>query len=404
VDVGETCPENSRDVEEEMSHKHIAFFIPSLERGGVERTLVNLLRGFIGQGYGADLLVVHVREEFLKKVPEGVRVVRLGSAVQLPSLKGLIPPRMRTALTAFPGLIYYLREERPGVIISFQASVVAVWACKLTSPCTRLIIREYSTPSAALSEDKRFIARIVPLLKKWSYQKAGAIIANSYGAAEDLARVLRLPKQKIHVIYNPTYDDSILELAKEPVEHPWFEPGEPPVVLSVGRLTSYQKDYRTLLHAFAQVRRELYCRLVILGEGEERKGIEALAETLGIGEDIDLPGFVENPYKYMARASVFVLSSRSEGLPNVLIEALVCGVPVVSTDCPSGPREILLDGLGGLLVPIGNVEAMAGAIKRLLRDQEFARSLLQYARKHLDRFRPEVCFKSYLAIVEGKEQ
>jgi glycosyltransferase involved in cell wall biosynthesis len=403
MDMGTTGSEDSRGIEGEGMCKHIAFFIPSLERGGVERTLMNLLKGFVAQGYNVDLLFVHAREEFLKQVPQGVWVIKLDSVLRLPSLKGLIPPRVQTAFMALPKVVYYLRKERPEVFISFQAHVVAVWACKLIIPSTRLIIREYSTPSIALAENKRFIAKLVLWLKKWSYPKADAIIANSYGVAEDLARVLGLPKQKIHVIYNPTYNGSILERAKEPVEHPWFQPGEPPVVLSVGRLTSYQKDYGTLLRAFAQVRKELECHLVLLGEGEERKKLEALAKTLGIREYIDFPGFVENPYKYMARASVFVLSSRSEGLPNVLIEALVCGVPAVSTDCPSGPREILLDGLGGLLVPVGDVEAMANAIKRLLKDREFAQSLLRNAQQHLDRFRPEVGFSRYLAIVEGKE-
>jgi glycosyltransferase involved in cell wall biosynthesis len=384
-----------------MKSKRIAFFIPSLERGGVERTLVNLLKAFVTQGYCVDLLFAYARDEFLKQVPETVRIISLRSARRMPSLKGLVPPRVSISLTTLPKLSAYLRQAQPEVLISFQSSVVAVWAQKLARSTTRLIVRESNTPSKAIAEDKRLLAKLVPLLKRLSYPRADVIVANSKGAAQDLARILHLPVQKIHIIYNPTYDDSILEKSQEPLNHPWFQPGEPPVILGVGRLT-HQKDFATLIRAFAIVRKELECRLVILGEGEERPKLEALAKELGIGEDVDLPGFVDNPYKYMARASLFVLSSRYEGLPNVLIEALACGTPVVSTDCPSGPREILMNGKGGLLVPVGNAEKMATAILKLLRDKSFAQSLLQFAREHLDRFKPETCVSKYIMLVEGK--
>jgi len=278
--------------------------------------------------------------------------------------------------------------------------VIAVWACRIARSSSRLIVRESNTPSKAVAADRHVLARLVPLLKRWTYPTAAAIVANSRGAAEDLARVLNVPRQQIHLIYNPTYDNSLLEQAKEPVEHPWFQVGEPPVVLGVGRLT-YQKDFGTLLRAFARVRKERVCRLVLLGEGAERAKLEALAEELGVRTEVALPGFVENPYKYMARAAVFVLSSRYEGLPNVLIEALACGVPVVATDCPSGPGEILLDGRAGLLGPVADAEAMAAAILRLLSDPALAQSLLQDAQQHLHRFRPEGCVSKYLAVVEG---
>jgi glycosyltransferase involved in cell wall biosynthesis len=367
----------------------VAFFIPYFGDGGVERTTLILSQMFIKDGHSVDIITLKPWGPFLKQMPSEIRVVNLHT---------------RRTLTAIPKLITYLRKEQPTALISAQhyANIVSIWACMLSRAKTKLIITERLALSEAFANKRNFREYVLPLLIRWFYQKAEAVVANSEGGAEDLACILGWMRQRIHVIYNPTYDDSILEKSQEPLNHPWFQPGEPPVILGVGRLT-HQKDFATLIRAFAIVRKELECRLVILGEGEERPKLEALAKELGIGEDVDLPGFVDNPYKYMARASLFVLSSRYEGLPNVLIEALACGTPVVSTDCPSGPREILMNGKGGLLVPVGNAEKMATAILKLLRDKSFAQSLLQFAREHLDRFKPETCYKAYLRLIEDEQ-
>jgi glycosyltransferase involved in cell wall biosynthesis len=167
--------------------------------------------------------------------------------------------------------------------------------------------------------------------------------------------------EKIKVIYNPVITPELFARAEEPLDHPWFRPGEPPVVLGVGRLTQ-AKDFPTLIRAFALVRKERPARLMILGEGEERPKLEALVRELRLEEDVALPGFVDNPYKYMKRAAVFVLSSRWEGFGIVLVEAMALGTPVVATDCPSGPAEILENGKWGRLVPPGDPEALAKAI------------------------------------------
>jgi glycosyltransferase involved in cell wall biosynthesis len=199
------------------------------------------------------------------------------------------------------------------------------------------------------------------VLARWLYPKAYKVVAVSQGVAADTARFYRLPLDKVEFIYNPVVTPELISLSMQPVEHPWFSPGEPSVILGVGRLTR-QKDFSTLLRAFALVRRERPMRLVIVGDGEERARLCALAHQLGIDEDVLLAGFDANPYRYMRRASVFVLSSRWEGLPSVLIEAIACGTPVVSTDCPSGPREILEDGKWGKLVPVGDPDKLAEAI------------------------------------------
>jgi glycosyltransferase involved in cell wall biosynthesis len=182
----------------------------------------------------------------------------------------------------------------------------------------------------------------------------------SQGAAEDLAR-LGLPSERIKVIYNPVVTPELFEKANQPVDHPWFEPGSPPVILGVGRLEK-QKDFPTLIRSFAQVQQQHSARLMILGEGKERPYLEALVQELGLGENVALPGFVSNPYAYMARAAVFVLSSLFEGLPTVLIEALAVGTSVVSTNCESGPAEILVNGQYGNLVAVGDFNGIARAI------------------------------------------
>jgi glycosyltransferase involved in cell wall biosynthesis len=197
------------------------------------------------------------------------------------------------------------------------------------------------------------------------YPWAASVVAVSRGVADDLARVSGLPRESVGVIYNPVITPTMLALAREAPSHPWLAPGQPPVILGVGRLAR-QKDFLTLVRAFAELRRHRAVRLIILGEGEDRPALEGLARELGVAEDVALPGFQDNALAYMAGSALFVLSSAWEGLPTVLIEALAAGTRVVSTDCPSGPREILQEGRLGALVPVGNAAALATAMLEAL--------------------------------------
>jgi glycosyltransferase involved in cell wall biosynthesis len=199
------------------------------------------------------------------------------------------------------------------------------------------------------------------MLEHYFYPWADAIVAVSKGVADDLARVARLPRDRIKVIYNPVVTEALFRKAEEPLEHPWFLSGCPPVILGVGRLTA-AKDFPTLIRAFARVRESQLARLLILGEGEKRDSLEKLVRELRLERDVSMPGFMDNPYAYMRKSSIFVLSSCWEGLPNVLIEAMACGCQVISTNCPSGPEEILRGGHYGKLVPVGDAEALAKAI------------------------------------------
>jgi glycosyltransferase involved in cell wall biosynthesis len=197
------------------------------------------------------------------------------------------------------------------------------------------------------------------------------------------------------VIHEPIMTEELLAAARAPVEHPWFADGEPPVLLAAGRLTA-QKDYPTLLRAFRAAREARALRLVVLGEGEERGRLEALARELGVAPEVDFAGFVANPYAFMARASLFVVSSAWEGLPTVMVEAMACGAPVVSTDCPSGPGEILERGRYGRLVAVGDAAALAGAMLATLDDPPPPELL----RRRAGEFGPEQAIERYRAVLE----
>jgi glycosyltransferase involved in cell wall biosynthesis len=326
----------------------IAFFLPTLCGGGAERVIVNLAQGITERTLPVDLVVAAAEGELLGQLPPGVRLIDLHT------------PRV---LRSLGPLTRYLRHERPMVLVSSMshANLVALWAGKLANRATPVVVTVHNTMSHSTPQQGRLAGRLWPHLLRTFYPWAASVVAVSQGAAADLARSSRMPRERVQVIYNPVITPAITALARQTPDHPWFAPGQPPVVLGVGRLTR-QKDFSTLVRAFAEIRRVRAARLMILGEGEERHGLEALARQLGVADDVSLPGFRENAIAHMAAASLFVLSSAWEGLPTVLIEALAAGTRVVSTDCPSGPREILQDGRLGPLVPVGDALGLANAM------------------------------------------
>jgi glycosyltransferase involved in cell wall biosynthesis len=334
----------------------IAIFMPSLFGAGGQRSMLNLAQGLAASGCAVDLVLAQAEGAFMSEIPGSVRVFDLKAS---------------RALTSLPALVRYLRREQPEALLSVfgYVNIVALWAWRLARVRTRLFVNEQNTVSQEANNARRWRGRLTPRLMKHFYPWADGIVVVSEGVREDMALSTRIPRERITVIYNPSVVKAdVLEKARAPLDHPWFEPGQPPVLVAVGRLQP-QKDYPTLLRAFAQVRRKRPARLLILGEGQERSALEALIRELGLEQDVSLPGFVMNPFAYMARASIFVLSSRWEGLPTVLVEALCCGTRVVSTDCPSGPKEILKNGEYGALVPVGDAGALAGALDSTLAAQ-----------------------------------
>jgi glycosyltransferase involved in cell wall biosynthesis len=326
----------------------IALFLPLLGVGGAERVFFRLARGFAQRGHEVDLVLANATGPLRGEVPAEANLINLGAS---------------RVLWSIPRLARYLRERRPHALLATiaHANLAAIAAKRLARVSTLVAIREASTSKAERRSGSSLKCATVDLLRTRYYAEADVIIANSQGAAASLRTHNRLPSEKIRVVYNPVVSPELLHLAEQPLAHPWFADATHPVVLGAGRLTR-EKDFSTLLRAFALVRRERPMRLVIVGDGEERARLCALAQQLGVNQEVLLVGFDPNPYRYMRRASVFVLSSRWEGLPNVLIEAMACGAPVVSTDCPSGPREILEDGKWGKLVPVGDPDKLAEAI------------------------------------------
>jgi glycosyltransferase involved in cell wall biosynthesis len=241
------------------------------------------------------------------------------------------------------------------------------------------------------------LKRTLPFLIHYGYPKADAIVAVSQSLADDLSQTARLNTASIQVIHNPIVTGSFKEQQRHCVKHPWFAE-ETPVVLGVGRL-SEQKNFDLLIKAFALARQQKKLRLMILGEGEKRKALEQLIKQLGLEQDVQLMGYVDNIAAYMTKASIFVLSSDYEGFGNVLVEAMACGCPVVSTDCPVGPSEILAAGRYGQLVPVNNAALLADALLEGLANPKDANAL----RHRAEEFSVEVILPKYKRVLFGDE-
>jgi glycosyltransferase involved in cell wall biosynthesis len=337
-----------------MAAPRVAFFLPSLGGGGAERALSTVASGLAARGVPLDLVLARAEGPYLQQLHPSVQVVDLGS-----------PSTLRALLR----LTAYLRTTRPTALLAAMthANLVAAWAHRLAGSPGRLVLSERVHLSGFFADNRGPTQRITQWLVRHTYPGADRVVAVSEGVADDLHRHARLRPEQVCTIVNPVVTGHLLAQAAAPPSHRWLQGGPVPVVLAAGRLVP-QKDHATLLEAFARVRRSRPLRLVVLGEGELRPELRAQAERLGVAEDVDFPGFESNPFAHMRAASVFVLSSRFEGLPGVLIQAMACGCRVVSTDCPSGPREVLDGGRWGPLVPVGDAASLASAIEAALDD------------------------------------
>lgn len=331
----------------------IAFLIAGHRTGGDTRVVLNLVNQFAKKNLSVDLILASAAKIPSDRIPASIRIIDLQSPVTARTL---------SALKLLPGLIRYLRREKPSVLVAnlvFTNAIVVLAKLLAFSP-VKLVLVEHLALSTNASDapQSRFILRLMRLF----YPMADAVVSVSAQMAKQLETELHLDRN-LKIIHNPVVDDALHRQAQVPLDHAWLQPNQPPVFLGVGRL-AVQKDFETLIRAFALLREAMPARLIILGEGALHEQLKALIKELGIEADVQLPGFVANPYPYMRRASTFVLSSRWEALPTVLIEAIACRCQVVATDCPYGAREILDDGAIGQLVEIADPIALAQAMAR----------------------------------------
>jgi len=369
-----------------MGNKLLSLYLPHMYGNGLDRVVLNLAKAFVEFGFNVDLVTPEVSEyqrQATQSFPKQVRNISLE-----------LPVTRTVSFKKITKLGQYLKESRPSIFLANNDYVGVSNLAKLISGSpTKIVHGVHIHISRYFGQLLGVRSVIRPLLLKQAYRNSDGIIAVSQGVADDLANILNVPFEKIKVIYNPVVTPDLLLKASEPINHPWFASGQPPVILGAGRLM-HQKGYPTLIRAFAQVKQQYPCRLVIIGnETDHKSELKELAHTLGVAEDLDMPGFQMNPYTYMANSALFVMSSEYEGFGNVLVEAMATGTPVVSTDCKSGPAEILENGKYGLLAPVGDSNRLAQSILETLKNP-LSSKVLQYRAQD---FTVEAITQEYLA-------
>ncbi|MES9993426.1 MAG: glycosyltransferase [Candidatus Thiodiazotropha sp.] len=364
------------------SQTRIACFLATSGHSGVDRLAQNLLPAMAQAGYAVDLLKIGNHGPHLDpQRADNLRVVEFSA---------------RHVYTALPELLKYLKSARPDVLLTDKDRVnrTAILAHALSGSSARLIVRSGTTVSANLASRDRLDRFIQRNSMRYLYRRADAILTPSRGAADDFAETIGTPRERITAVPSPIITPGFLQQLEQPLDHPWFQPGQPPVILGAGELCR-RKDFTTLIRAFALLADNYDCRLMILGKGRARERLEQEINRLGIEGRVSLPGFVATPYPYMKRASLFVLSSLWEGMGNVLVEAMAAKTPVVSTNCPNGPAELLSGLSANVLVkpgdPAAMAEAMAGQLDNPVPESELLSAVGPY--------RLENSVTSYLAAM-----
>jgi len=371
---------------------HVGLVLPELDGGGAQRITLTLAESLIERGHTVDLVMERIAGQYREHIPKGLRLCYPSAwnadrellrywrerGVQMQELtvnpmgalwswlvlerKRLgVRVRRRYALYAY-GIARYVRKFSPDLLLSAlpTGNASSVYAVELIGRSVPLVVTVHNNASQSYVRDRLHTARAL-------YPRAEAVVAVSNGLRDDVQRSLGVEPEAVHTIYNPIPVDGIRRLAQDPPPHPWLMDGQPPVILNVGRETP-AKDYLTLVRAFGMARRKIRSRMLIMGNFSESYRLELMSASRrgGAAEDLDFAEFDENPFRSMRKARLFALSSHWEGLPTVLIESLGCGTPVVSTDTPYGPQEILEGGRWGKLVPIGDSCAMAQAMVETL--------------------------------------
>lgn len=369
--------------------RNVCFLIPAFYGGGAERVMLNVLRHLDRSRFSPLLVLLVEKGPLLSDLPMDIRILTIrkdGNGFLLKLLDSY-------------KLAKLLDEERPDILISFMwyTNAITLLARFLGKIRIRTIISERTSTVSYEDFLSNFIRGVVI---RFLYPFADTIIAPSYGIKRKLVNDSGISKEKVIVIHNPVDIRTIRVKAEEGLEHTWYQGGKN-TLIAVGRL-GREKGFAYLLRTVSLLSSEgIDCKLVILGEGKERENLLGLAKKLGIEEKVCLAGFQSNPYKYLSRSTIFVLSSLYEGFPNVLLEAMALGVPSIATRCQTGPEEIVTDGIDGLLVPPADEKALADAVRRLLLDEDLRKRLGEAGEKRAEDFSSDKIVKEYEALIEG---
>ncbi|WP_348760953.1 glycosyltransferase [uncultured Salinisphaera sp.] len=398
----------------------IAIYLHDLAGGGSQIVALRIAQWFIDDGHAVDVVVNHDADTLSARLPNGARLIRLSQSNQVWTRLHMVAAahtslrlfaksvfqsrRQLDRLLYLPSLCGYLRRHRPAWVLGnlWQLGLTLATARALAAPATRVGCIFHSAYFTQCQHRLKTAKRP----RKWQrflnfcrtvYNRLDHVVAVSHGVAQDLIDVVGVDPQRVKVIYNPSAPCELRELAERPCPHAWFGEDQPPNLLAVGRL-SPEKRFDVLLDAVAAIASKP--RLTILGEGSLRDALSSQARRLGLTERLSMPGWTDNPYPYINRASVFVLCSQAEGFSLALVEAMACGTPVVALDCPHGPREILDNGRYGALVPLNDVSALSHAITQALSNPP-DRSLLMH---RAEAFAPQHAARAYRALRDATLQ
>lgn len=367
----------------EARRLRVLFVRPTLSQGGADKVTVTVLKHLDRRRFEPHLALLKAEGVWMDQVPKDVGMHLLG----VKRVRGMVP-----ALTRL------VRQLRPDVVFSTASgtNVAAITASRVSGYRPHVVVSERN-----ILLNGGFRPKIVLqlFLKLMAYRFADRVTALSGGVADDLAGKLRLSRTAIEVLYNPLIDEALIAKSKELMDHPWLQPGNRTIV-SAGRLVSW-KGHPETIRAFAAVHADRpEARLIILGEGPELESLQALVASLGLQGQVEFGGFQKNPFRYFSRCAVFVLASHNEGLCNVLAEAMACGAPTVSTDCPHGPNEIITDGVDGFLVPVRDHERLVDRLLAILNDPALAQRLSEAGKRSAWRFSVDSIMRRYEGVIE----
>ena len=371
----------------------IFFFIPTLEKGGIERSLSRISRKLIDLGWDVTLLTNELSLEGKSYFENSIKIIRVETPFE--NKKSLFFQLLNNFLLFFK-FRKIINNHKPKLVLAAKNFPLAILLKKFSKNNFKLILREAVDPHVAASIQRNYISeRIILYIKKMLYPKSDRIIAISRGVKDSLVGKLAIDSKMINVIYNPAADEKIIELSQEIADDYSFKNY---TIVNIGRLTK-QKDHLTLLKAFKLVIKKAKCNLLIIGEGSEKENIENYIRNNDLENYVKLLGYKSNPWKYLSRSNLFVLSSIWEGFGNVIVESMLLGIPVISTRCKSGPAEILDNGKYGKLYDIYDYNKLSELILNEINSKELENSS-NIAKKRSEDFTIDKITDSYIKSFE----